>query len=268
MNSWINFSILWMLTGSPVAAAIILLAAYAVADWYTFGFLRGVALAVAAFQRGRRLRLVLLHNPHDRKARADLGEILVSQRRYARAIEVLRPLAAEDPHDLNALFLIGVACLATGRIDQGELFLGEVHQASPGYRDGAVLLELGRFRVHRGDASAADPLRKFLEAHPHHVEARFLLSRAHVFAGDQAKAAAERARCWQEYETELPYQKRRDRLWAWRARPSRPVIYAAVAGCAIAVFGAALQRSAQRPAHAPADVRSSPTPTSSVPTAR
>ncbi|HYY51779.1 MAG TPA: tetratricopeptide repeat protein, partial [Myxococcales bacterium] len=99
MNSWINFSILWMLTGSPVAAAIILLAAYAVADWYTFGFLRGVALAVAAFQRGRRLRLVLLHNPHDRKARADLGEILVSQRRYARAIEVLRPLAAEDPHD-------------------------------------------------------------------------------------------------------------------------------------------------------------------------
>ena len=115
MNSWINFSILWMLTGSPVAAAVILLAAYAIADWYTFGFLRGVA---------------------------------------------------------------------------------------------------------------------------------------------------------REYETELPYQRRRDRLWAWRARPSRPLIYAACACCALAVFGAALQRSAAPPAHAAADVRSTPTPTSSARPAR
>src|SRR5437667_11519990 len=96
MNGWIHFSILWMLTGSPVAAAIILLAAYAVADWYTFGFLRGVAQAVAAFQRGRKLRLVLLHNPHDRKARADLGEILISQPWDTTA-------AAEGAHDLTAV---------------------------------------------------------------------------------------------------------------------------------------------------------------------
>jgi tetratricopeptide (TPR) repeat protein len=255
MNSWINFSILWMLTGSPVAAAAILLAAYAITDWYTFGFLRGVAQALGAFRRGRRLRLVLLHNPHDRKARADLGEILVSQRRYLRAIEVIRPLATEDPHDLNALYLLGVACLAIGRVDQGELFLGEVYQASPGYRGASALLELGRFRVRRNDPSAAEPLGKFLEAHPHHVEARYLLSRAHLLAGDHPAAAAERDRCWREYETEMPYQQRRDRLWAWRARPSRPLIYAAAACCLLAVFGAALQRSAPV-VHAAADVRS------------
>src|SRR2546430_864364 len=54
MSNWINFSILWMLTGSPVAAAVILLLAYAIADWYAFGFLRGVAHAVADFHRRRR----------------------------------------------------------------------------------------------------------------------------------------------------------------------------------------------------------------------
>jgi len=267
MNSWINFSILWMLTGSPVAAAVILLLAYAIADWYTFGFLRGVARAVADFHRGRRLRLGLLHNPHDRKARADLGEILVSQRRWRRAIHVVKPLADENPHDLNALYLLGVACLATGRVREGELFLGEVYEASPGYRDSAALLELGRFRVRRGDASAVEPLRRYLEAHPHHVEARFLLSQAHLLARDPAAAAAERSRCWREYETELPYQRRRDRIWAWRARPSRPLIYAAAACCGIALAGAALQRS-MPPAHAAADVRSSPTPSSSAPPAR
>ena len=87
MSNWLNFSILWMLTGSPVAAAVILLLAYAIADWYTFGFLHGLAHAVADFHRGRRLRLVLLHNPHDRKARADSG----------RNPHLPAPLPARDP---------------------------------------------------------------------------------------------------------------------------------------------------------------------------
>jgi len=108
---------------------------------------------VANFHRGRRLRLVLLHNPHDRKARADLGEILISQRRYRRAIQIVK------------------------------------------------------------------------------------------------------------------YQRRRDRIWAWRARPSRPLIYAAAACCGIALVGTALQRSTPS-AHAAADVRSSPTPGTSAPPAR
>jgi len=193
MSNWINFSILWMLTGSPVAAAVILLLAYAIADWHTFGFLRGLAHAVANFHRARRLRLVLLHNPHDRKARADLGEILISQRRYRRAIQIVKPLADENPHDLNALYMLGVACLATGRVREGEIFLGEVYEASPGYRDGAALLQLGRFRVRRGDASGAEPLRRYLEAHPHHVEARFLLSQACILARDHAAAASAHA---------------------------------------------------------------------------
>ncbi len=257
MNGWINFSILWMLTGSPVAAALILLAAYAVADWYTFGFLRGVARALGDFRRGRRLRLVLLHNPHDRKARADLGEILLTQRRYGKTIEVVKPLADRDPHDLGALFMLGIACIRTGRIDQGELFLGEVHEADPTFRDGAALLELGRSRLRRRSTGALAPLREFLEAHPHHVEARFWLARGLDLAGDPAGAAVERARCWREYETELPYQRRADRLWAWRARPSRPLIYAAAACCALALFGAAVQRAAPA-THVAADVRSTP----------
>lgn len=258
MNGWINFSILWMLTGNPVAAAFLLLAAYAVADWYTFGFLRGVARAVAGFRRGRRLRFALLHNPHDLKARADLGDILLSQRRYAQAIEVLKPIADRDPHDLPALFMLGVACLGTGRVDQGELFLGEVHKADPAFRDGAALLELGRSRVRRRHPEAAAVLREFLQSHPHHVEARFWLARAHDLAGDAQAAAAERKRCWREYETELPYQRRADRIWAWRARPSRPLIYAAAAGCALALFSAALQHGGPA-SHAAADVRSTAT---------
>ncbi len=254
MSNWINFSILWMLTGSPVAAALILLAAYAVADWYTFGFLRGIAKAVNDFRRGRRLRVVLLHNPHDRKAREDLGEILISQRRWKGAIEVVKPIADEDPHHLPALYMLGIACFATGRAEQGELFLGEVHGADATFKDGVAILELGRWRLRRKDPRAVSALQEYVKAHPHNVEARWLLSEAYRICGDTANCADERRRCWKEYETELPYQQRRDRIWAWRAKPSRPAIYAALACGAIVLFSAALQRTSV-PRRVAADVR-------------
>ena len=257
MSQWWSFYLVWMITGSPVAAMIVLLAAYAIADWQTVGFVRKIALAVADWQRGRRLRIVLLNNPHDRKARADLGDILVAQRRWARVIEVVKPLADADPHDLRALFALGLACVYSGRIEQGELFLRSINEAAPDYRDGAALLELGRSRLHRRDAAAREPLLTFVAAHPHHVEARFLLSRAHLLAKDPAAAARERERCWTEYETSLPGHRRRERIWAWRARPSRPLAYGFALCTALAILGSAVQRAAPRAAPAAADVRAS-----------
>jgi len=41
-----QFSILWWLTGNPLAAAVLLLLGYAVADWFSFGFLRGIGHAL------------------------------------------------------------------------------------------------------------------------------------------------------------------------------------------------------------------------------
>jgi hypothetical protein len=258
VSQWWSFYIAWMITGSPVAAMLVMLAAYAIADWHTVGLLRRVAAAVADWRRGRRLRIVLLNNPHDRKARADLGDILVSQRRWAKVIEIVKPLADADPHDLRALFALGLACVHSGRVGQGELFLRSIHEAAPDYRGGAALLELGRARLDRRDAAAREPLLAFVAAHPHHVEARFLLSRAHLLAKEPAAAAAERDRCWKEYETSLPGHRRRERIWAWRARPSRPLAYALALCSAIALVGSAVQRNTPRAPHAAADVRSAP----------
>lgn len=255
MSSWIGFSVLWMLTGSPVRAGLVLLAAWLITDWYTFGFLRGVGEAVANLGRGRRLGRVLAVNPHDRTSRAQLGEILVGQRRFQAALETLTPLVQADPHDLTALWLLGRACLGAGRIEQGELFLGEVHGADPGFRGGTALLELGRARLARKDVSAEAPLGRYVAAHPHDVQGRVLHAAALRLSGDAAAAAAERARAWQEYETSLPYQRRAWRLWAWRARPSRPALYAAVLCGGLTLVG--LAAATAPAARSSVDVRSS-----------
>ncbi|MFN7133193.1 MAG: tetratricopeptide repeat protein [Myxococcales bacterium] len=229
MKSWFGFSILWMLTGSPVLAALVVLGAWAVADWYTFGFARRLVRAFMRVRRGNRLENLLRQNPHDRKARAELGEILNEQRRYGRAVEVLRPILDTDPDDLTALYLLGVACCGTGKAEQGELFLGSVLEVDPKFRSGAPLLEMGRWRLNRGDGTGAvEKLQAYVERHTSSVEGHYLLSRAFALAGDAARADAHRARAWEEYRSSLPYQQRHERLWAWRANPSRPAMYAAL----------------------------------------
>ncbi|MFL5313379.1 MAG: tetratricopeptide repeat protein [Myxococcales bacterium] len=243
MAGWMQFSILWWLTGNPLAAAVLLLLGYAVADWYTFGLLRGLGHALRNLRRAPRLARQIAVNPHDRRARVELGEILVEQGRFARAIEVLRPAAQQDPHDLPALYALGMACLRTGRIEEGELFLREVQGADPDFRLGRASLELGAHRLRRGEAKGAvEPLAQYVAAHPHRVEGHYLLSCALRRSGDAAGAERERGRAWEEYDTALPYQRRIERRWAWRARPSRPLFYGAAACAAVVLLATVAKR--------------------------
>jgi len=79
-------------------------------------------------------------------------------------------------------------------------------------------------------------------AHPHRVEGHYLLSRALRRSGDAVGAESARRRAWEEYDTALPYQRRLERRWAWRARPSRPLIYGAAACAAVLLLATAMKR--------------------------
>ena len=43
--------------------------------------------------------------------------------------------------------------------------------------------------------------------------------------GDDASAALMRDDAWREYVSAPGFQRRKERFWAWRARPSRPATY-------------------------------------------
>src|SRR2546429_9959818 len=103
MAGWMQFSILWWLTGNPLAAAILLLLGYAVADWYTFGFLRGLGHALRNLRRAPRLARQIAVNPHDRRAGGEVGGDLPGQGRFGRGIEGVRPAAEPEPPQLPPL---------------------------------------------------------------------------------------------------------------------------------------------------------------------
>jgi tetratricopeptide (TPR) repeat protein len=229
MSNWFLWMILSSVTGSPVLSALLVLGFVFAMDRFTVGVLPSPFRAWGRWRRAASLERALLANPHDRRARSELADLWVGRGRYAAAVEVLRPNLEAGEEDVGTLYLLGVAYLGTGDAARGELLLDEAAKLDPGYQLGAIDLERGRWRLARGEVKGAvEALERLCQRREGSVEGRVLLARALARAGRAEEAARVREQAWKEYMGAPVFQRRRERLWAWRARPSRPVAYAAL----------------------------------------
>ncbi|QAT82684.1 hypothetical protein EJ065_1079 [Corallococcus coralloides] len=230
LTKWLMWMGLTMLTGSPLLSLGLLVVLLFAADRFTLQVLPSPMRAFKRWQRAGDLAGTILTNTHDRRARAELADIRVGQKRYQEAVDLLRPNLDAGDDDVDTLYLLGVAYLGAGDSPRGELLLTEAERLDADYRQGAIDLERGRFRLQRGDFKGArEALERFLQVRQGSVEGRVLLSRALDKEGLDVEAQEARDAAWREYAVAPRFQKRRDRWWAYRARPSRPLTYAAVA---------------------------------------
>ncbi len=230
MSKWLLWMLLSSLTGRPILSAVVLLLAWWMLDRFTLGVLPDPLRHFARLNREARLKRTLAVAPHDRQARRELADAWLERKRYRQAMEVLRPALEAGDDDPASVFIMGVACLGAGHPVQGEKLLAELAEMKPDFRVGEADLALGRFRLARGEfAGAKEALERVLKVRAGSVEARVLLARALKGLGDDGAAALKLDEAWNEYTAAPRFQKKRDRLWAWRARPSRPLLYLAVA---------------------------------------
>lgn len=232
---------LWILVSSLLGSRLGLLALLVFFLWSTDRFTWQLfPRPLRAFNRWRRmseLRRLISINPSDRRSRLELADILVGEGRYAAAVDVLKPNVAAGDDDATTLYVIGVACLGAGHADQGEVFLAAARDRDATYRMGAIDLELGRWRLTRGDTKGArEALERFCDLRRGSVEGKVLLARAVSAAGDGAGAGKLRQQAWDDYASEPRFQRRQDRRWAWRARPSRPITYLLVVVACLFLF--------------------------------
>jgi tetratricopeptide (TPR) repeat protein len=236
-GTWILWYLLSAATGSPVAALLLLLAIGWVGDRFTFRVLPDPVRMAARWRRRGQLRRTLLANPHDRRARFELAELLLDGRRPGEAAATLRPNVEAGDEDVRTAYVMGAALARSGAREAAERALAIAREAEPGFRMGEIDLELGRMRLARGDLPGArEALERLVAARPGTVEGRFLLARALEGLGDEAGGRRVRDEAWREYASLPPFQRRRERRFAWRIRPWRP---AAIA-LAIALTCAAL----------------------------
>jgi tetratricopeptide (TPR) repeat protein len=218
-----------------------------VADRFTLGVLPDPVRWVARLNREWHLQRVLLNNPHDRRSRLELAELLVGRRAFARAVEVLRPNLEQGDADVQTVFTMGWACVGAGYAQQGEQLLERAAELEPGFRVGEIDLVLGQGRLGRGDfAGAREALERLVRVRQGTVQGRVLLARALAGARDDAAAALMRDEAWTEYVGAPRFQRRQERWWAWRARPSRPLLYAALLLVGVSVCGAVVRPALSR----------------------
>ena len=230
MGKWLQWIVLTALTGNPILAGILVLVVWWIADRFTLGILPDPFRLTRRWMRAGALRRQLAVNPNDRRARLELAMLLVERKGYADALALVKPNVAAGDDDPATLFVMAQACFGTGHPEQGEMLLDEAIGQDPNFRMGEVHLERARWRLQRKDPKGAlAALLDLTRARPGTVEGKVLLARAHQAIGDGAAAAQARREAWLEYANAPRFQRRRDRWWAWRANPARPLLYVAIA---------------------------------------
>lgn len=242
MSQWLQWIILSSITGSPLLSAVALIVFWWSVDRVTVRFLPNPLRWLRRWQRENALARLLRTNPHDRRARLELADLCIARKRYARAMELLRPNLEAGDDDASTLYAMGIACLGAGYADQGELLLSETEKSDPTFKLGQIDLERGRFRLARGDARGArEALERFLENRRGSVEGRVLLASALDALGDDGAAALMRREAWNEFVASPRFQRNIERAWAWRAKPSRPILYGVGLLLALTVMGATIR---------------------------
>jgi predicted Zn-dependent protease len=230
MSRLLVWYLLSSLTGSPVLSLLALVAFWWGADRFTFRLLPDPVRWTARWRRRGALQRTLAANPHDRRARLELAQLLVEAGRARQAIEVLTPNVEAGDDDVHTAFTLGAALARSGFHEQAERALASARASDPHFRLGEIDLELGELRLASGDREGArEALARLVAERPGTVQGRWLLSRALAGLGDPAGARRLRDEAWREYVALPRFHRRFERKWAWRARPTRPLAYAAIA---------------------------------------
>ena len=250
MSQWILWLLLSWVTGSPITALLILAALSLLGDRLTFRVLPDPLRALARWRRRGQLRATLRVNPHDRRARFELAELLLEARRPREAAEVLRPNVLAGDEDVRTAFAMGAALGRSGAWEPAEKALEVARAQDPRFRLGEIDLELGRQRLARGDfAGAREALQRVVAERPGTVEGRYHLARALSGLGEEAAAREVRRDVVREYRLLPRFHRRQERPFAWRLEPWRPAAVALAVALVLALAAAAVGRW---PARAPA----------------
>jgi tetratricopeptide (TPR) repeat protein len=218
MRHFFLFAFLTWLTGSPLLAALFLVA-LAVPGWFA-----GSRLAIRLGRRVRawgeagRLRRTLALNPHDAKARVDLAGILVRQGKHREARAEMEPVftRVEDLPDAN--YALGLALLYDGVPERGRELIQRALAISPKFGYGEPDLRLGDYWTDQKDwERAAFHYRQATGIYSSCVEAWFKLgqSLAELDRKEEARAALKEALA--SYRSAPWYRRSDDRPWKRRA---------------------------------------------------
>ena len=231
---FLQWILLSTILGSPWLALLVLVVVYWTLDRYTLGLLPSPFKLFSRLRRLSTANAQLAANPHDRRARLTKADVLLDLRRPKAAFATIRPNVEAGDHDPHTLFIAGRAAFGAGEFDVGDRLLEAVRKDDAHFSHSRIDLELGRGRLNAGRfAEAKDALERFVATRAATVEGQVLLGRVLSKLGDPAGCKEAYNAAWRAYQEAPSFIKRRERWWAWRAQPMRPISYLAIGALVI-----------------------------------
>ncbi len=212
------FALLTWITGTPLLAFLVIVLLSLPGWWAGSRWAFRLSRKLRSWGEAGRLRRALAVNPHDAKARTDLGAILARQGRFREAraeLEQALPRVDDLP---EANYSLGLSLMRDGEIERGRALVEKALVINPRFGYGEPYLRLGDFRAERGEWSqAAERYRQATDIYGSSVEGWCKLGQAlgELDRRDEARAALQEALA--SYRTAPWYRRADDRPWKRRA---------------------------------------------------
>lgn len=192
----------------------------------------------AAIARHRR---TLHYNPANRDVRFQLASELVARGAHDEASALVERNLADGDDDASTFALAGVAAFGSRQPDawaRGSDRLERARGRATKVQISDIELALARgWMGHRRWTDARAALVRYLDTRPGSIEGLARLARVHAELGESEIAATTRRQAWARWRAQPRFERRTNRLWAWRVRPA--VGAAQVGGALAGVAGTA-----------------------------
>ena len=151
MGRFFLFALLTWITGNPLLAVLVIVALSLPGWWAGSRWAYRFSRQIRAWGEAGRLRRALALNPHDAKARVDLGGILTRQKRFREArVELEQALPRADDLPETHYFL-GLCLMNDGEAERGRAFVERALAINPKFGYGEPYLRLGDFHASRAE---------------------------------------------------------------------------------------------------------------------
>ncbi len=219
MGKFFIFYILYLVTGSPITALLVLLAVYLAIDRTYLGFLPDPVRVFRASSRIRELKKIVSINPHNGRSLKELGMHMVERGQYRNAVQYFRMAETKMSDDPEFNYYYGISTARTGDIDKGRALLEKAVNASPTLKYGEPFLMMAEVYMDNADYESALPLlEKFEKIHSSSSRGLYRMGVVKLKLGSKDEGVQYLRRSIRAFKESPFFKRKTDRKWAWKAR--------------------------------------------------